>query len=210
MLIMPRYLSPDEIRKIIRLRQKGNSLNEIRAATGKGSATIFKYIQGVAVDPEYQLLLRQKQGRSKYRAQIEWDTAKKIAKEHIALPFSRRDKLLLLTALYWGEGTKKELNIINSDAGLLRVVIQCLRELGVPDTEIKLSLRIFSDCDRQEAIKYWSSMLGLDKSQIGSINLLEGKKGGKLPYGMCRIRVRKGARYFKVIMSMIDLVRTNV
>jgi hypothetical protein len=52
--------------------------------------------------------------------------------------------------------------------------------------------------------------LNLPVSQIRSVNILKGKKVGKLEYGMCRVRVTKGERHFKLIMSMIDLIKSHL
>lgn len=45
--------------------------------------------------------------------------------------------------------------------------------------------------------------------QISNINILKGKKEGKLKFGMCRIGVKKGGKYFKLIISMINLLKSN-
>ncbi|MFZ2522642.1 MAG: hypothetical protein WAX44_03135 [Minisyncoccia bacterium] len=109
-----------------------------------------------------------------------------------------------------GEGNKKELSIINSDPSLIRVVLSCLKELGISNNEIKVSLRLFEDIDKKEAVNYWSKFLNISRSMINHFEIKHGRKVGKLKYGMCRIRVKKSAKYFKLIMSMIDLIRLNV
>jgi hypothetical protein len=50
----------------------------------------------------------------------------------------------------------------------------------------------------------------LPKDFIKNINVIKGKKIGKLKYGMCRLRVKKVGRYFKLIISMIDLIKSGV
>ena len=106
-----------------------------------------------------------------------------------------------------GEGTKRELNIINSDAAMLRVVVHCLRDLGVSDTEFRARIRIYDDINKFKAIDYWAAALSLPVECFKSVNVLTGKKKGKLAYGMCRIRVAKGANYFKLIMSAIERIK---
>ena len=45
-----------------------------------------------------------------------------------------------MSMLYWGEGTKRELNIINGDPGMMRVFISCLRSMGVNENDITIGL----------------------------------------------------------------------
>lgn len=207
---MPRTLAKKDVDTIISLREHGHSLPEIRKITGKPNGTVFKYIQGVAVLPEFLQILKEKQGGSKSRSLRNWQVAAEETKRRLGTPFTDREKLLILSSLYWGEGTKTELNIINSDSALLRVVVDCLKSLGVRNEDFKINLRVFSDCDQEKAVAHWVRELDLPQSQMQNINILEGKKQGKLIYGMCRLRVTKGDRYFKLIMSVIDLMKSNI
>jgi hypothetical protein len=150
--------------------------------------------------------LKVKQGGSKSRALEQWaknrDYSRQLIKE-----LSYNEKILILASLYWGEGTKRELNIINSDPALLRVVIHCLRELGVRDSEFKATLRVYSDLDKQKAIAFWAKSLNLPLACFSNVTVLLGKKEGKLLYGMCRLRVVKGAKYFKLIITTIGRIK---
>ncbi len=198
----------DIIRKIKYLRKNGNSVLEISQQVSRSKSIVSKYIQGVSIPLKYQSVLDAKQGGSKIRSLKAWDQSNKDALEIIGM-LSRRDRILILAALYWGEGTKSELNIINSDPLLLRVFILCLSEIGVDSRDIKVTLRIFQDISKEQAIDYWSKVLVLPKGQILNVNVLEGKKKGKLKYGMCRIRIAKGSKYFKLIMSLIKGIKTS-
>ena len=198
-----------EAETFVRLRQTGHSLPEIQKATGRGSATVFKYIQNVKVLEEYKQILRAKQGGSKARADKGWKESVQKA-DGLLGTLTKRDKLIILTTLYWGEGTKRELNIINSDPELLRVFIECLLLIGVTRDMLRVTLRIFEDGSENEARKYWARALKIPENSILGVNILEGKKLGKLKYGMCRVRVTKGAPHFKLIMSMIELLKSKI
>ena len=198
-----------EVETFVRLRQTGHSLPEIKKATGRGSATVFKYIQNVKVLEEYKQILRTKQGGSKARAEKGWKESSQRATRLLGT-LTERDKLIILATLYWGEGTKRELNIINSDPELLRVFIECLLLIGVTRDMLRVTLRIFEDGSQKEAKRYWSQALKIPENSILGVNILEGKKLGKLKYGMCRVRVTKGAPHFKLIMSMIELLKSKI
>lgn len=194
---------------MIRLRQTGHSLPEIRKATTRGNATVFKYIKNVRVLPKYKDILKSKQGGSKNKANKEWGVASKKVKD-ILPSITSQGKLLIMAALYWGEGTKRELNLINSDPELLRVFVECLLEIGVTRDMLRVTIRIYEDTSEVSARKYWAKVLGVSEKSILGVNVLEGKKKGKLKYGMCRVRVVKSAKYFKLIMSMIELIKSKI
>lgn len=198
--------SKEIVEKIKKLRSEGNSIFEISKIVGKSKSIVSKYIQKVKVLKHYEAILKEKQGGSKARSLKEWEKARIKSKELIS-NFSPKEKLLVLSCLYWGEGTKRELNIINSDPQLLRVFLSCLRDIGVSNSEIKATLRIYEDIDKKDLIKYWSNVISLPKECFKNVNILQGKKVGKLKYGMCRIRVEKSSKYFKLIMSIIEQIK---
>jgi hypothetical protein len=197
------------IDQIVNLRKTGHSIPEIRKATSKGSATIFKYIQGVSVLPEYQNVLKSKQGGSKERSRKNWINARE-ASEKLVNVLTSKEKILILASLYWAEGNKKDFNIINSDPELIRVAVECLEDVGVNKDELSFSLRLYADLNRDEATAYWVSHLGIKKVQIVGVEIIEGKEKGKLIFGMCRVRIKKGGHHFKFIMSVIDRIKKIV
>src|ERR1700690_4334479 len=196
-------ISDREIKRIRELRRTGHSLPEIKNKTGRRRGTVFRYAHAVPVAREFIESLRSKQGGSKVRSELEWEKAKLRAKRLMG-KFTSRDKIMILAALYWGEGTKSELNIINGDPGLLRVFITCLQELDIPKENLRISLRLFGDIPQGKAKLFWARALGLKTEVIHVSEFSKGHKKGKFPFGMCRIRLRKSGPYFKLIMSMIE------
>ncbi|MDP9248982.1 MAG: hypothetical protein M3M85_00515 [bacterium] len=163
----------------------------------------------VTILRKYQPIWKSKKGGSKARSKREWAEAQNRASQIIS-DIGFKEKMLILSALYWGEGNKKELNLINSDPFMIKTVITCLKSLGVKTSELKVSLRLFQDIDKKKAIYFWERTLKLPANTICKIDVIAGKKVGKLQYGMCRLRVKKGGKYFKLIISMIDLIRSGV
>ncbi len=203
-------LLPKEIAKIQNLRKTGHTLYEIKKLTNrKSNGTIWKYIKEVSILPKYQEIWKVKRGGSKARSEPDWREAKNKA-SRILTGFGSTEKMLILSCLYWGEGNKKSLDLINSDPYMLKVIISCLKELGVQESELKISLRLFENIDRNKAISFWTRTLSLSENTIQKIDVIRGNKIGKLEFGMCRLRVKKGGKYFKLIKSMIDLIRQRV
>ena len=176
-----RRISDSEIEKIRQLRKTGHSLPEIKKIVGRGTGTIFRYAHSIPVASEFVGILRAKQGGSRARSKIHWENARAQSTRLIGT-LTSRDKILILTALYWGEGTKSELNIINGDAGLLRVFITCLEELGIPKATLRISLRLFEDIEERQAKRFWSRELGVKVEDIRVSEFSEGKRKGKLPF----------------------------
>ena len=208
---MPKLsLSLKEIAKIQNLRKTGHTLYEIKNLTNrKSNGTIWKYIQGVSILPRYQEIWKVKRGGSKARSTRDWKESQEKASKLIRhIGFT--EKMVILSCLYWGEGNKTSLDLINSDPSMIKVIISCLKDLGIKNSELKISLRLFENINKQKAVSFWTHTLLLPKNTIQKIDVIKGNKIGKLKYGMCRLRVKKGGKYFKLIISMIDLIRRSV
>lgn len=198
-------LPEEKIKTIIQLRKNGHSYNEIKKITRCGYGTIFRYCKNVSLSKKSKEKIDSKQGGSKERSKRNWEKSKKEAKKLLG-DLNFKNKLYLLAGIYWGEGTKKELNIMNGDPNLLKVFLSCIKDLGVLEKDIIISLRIFGSEKKTTSINYWSKGLGIKKELIKIGEVVPGSDSNKLPNGMCRIRVKKGGRYFKLIMSMIQYI----
>src|SRR3989344_6956028 len=107
-------LSEKEISTIISLRNTGHTLYEIKNLTKRANGTIWKYIRDVSVLPKYQDIWKAKKGGSRARSDRDWKEAE-VRASGIVRDIGLRDKMLIISCLYWGEGNKMELNLINSD-----------------------------------------------------------------------------------------------
>lgn len=200
-------VTQEEAEKILLLRRTGHSLPEIRRATKRGSSTVWNLIKDIEVPAEFVPMLRMKQGGSRKRSDLAWAEARLEAKRLLAAPLSSRERLLLLAGLYWGEGTKASFNVINSDPAMIKTAVECMRDLGIQKKDLRISLRLHSDIRPKEAVAFWAELLGVDAHEIKANEIIPGKKIGKLRYGMCRVRVAKAERYFKLVMSLIHEVQ---
>lgn len=107
-------LSKNKIQQIINLRKTGHSINEIQRQVGCGFGTVYRYCKNVSVFKKYTHVLKAKQGGSKILSSKNWDNARKKALEYIVNKPNLQERLYLLAGLYWGEGDKRELSLINS------------------------------------------------------------------------------------------------
>lgn len=191
--------------EIQRLRVAGLSIPEIVASTGEAKTTVTRYVKGVVIPSELVQRLREKQGGSKERARglRENVMEKALAQSSV---MTDRERFFLFVGLYWGEGTKKDFTIINSDPKLIQTSIVSLRAMGISKERLSLSLRVHSDVSVAKAKHFWSTITGISESFIRRIEIIEGKKKGKLPHGMCRIRVNSGIQERLLIQSSIEVI----
>lgn len=199
---MPKLIPKETIKKIKLLRQRGYSLPEIKKEVKVGHGSVFRYIQGVEILPEYKQIWHSKRGGSFKRMKLAEKEAEKNALTSID-SLSKKEKMIFLSALYWGEGSKSDFNLMNTDADLIRVFIKGLYELfNVSKDRLRISIRIYEDLDKKECLKYWSRITGVEYEKFVSVDVLKGRKKGKLPYGMCRVRILKGADMLKYIKAL--------
>ena len=201
--------SISDIKRIKRLREKGLTINEIRAITGKSKSLISGFIKGVDVLPRFREDWLSKRGGSVTRARRQQEEARKIVTKYIS-KIGTQEKMLIAACLYWGEGTKKDFNISNSDPVLIKTFISCLDKFDIKKERLRVTIRIYNDINRQSAINFWSKVIEIPASAILNVNVLNGKKKGKLPYGMCRIRVTKGGFLLKMLKSIQQIIAESV
>ncbi len=184
------------------------SLNEIRNITKHSYDTIAKYTKNVKISSKYIKILKSKQGGSKLKSELNCSKAKKDA-EIIIGNLSDRDILLVTTSLYWGEGTKSQFNLINSDPYLIKIFIKGLYIIGVPKDRIKFSLRIYRDMEEDLVKKFWKEFLDIKDIQFRNSEFIHKSGNSKFRYGMCRITITRPAQYFKLLISMIDSIKNT-
>ena len=123
----------------------------------------------------------------------------------IGLVSKLNDESLALTcaALYWAEGAKKDFSFTNSDPEMIKVFIVCIKRLfNVNNEDVRISIRMYEGMDRGDSIDFWSKIVGFELKNNVSINIVKGRKVGKLKYGMCRVRVKKAGLLLKTLFAI--------
>jgi len=169
-------------------------------------STVYRFAKTVVVLPQYQTRLQARRNTSTILSQQRWNDAKEFASQH-TLKLDTPELMLLGVALYWAEGTKKDLSFMNSDAEMIKLFILFLRQcFAVTNEDLTISLRTYPGLNLNSSVQFWSKVTGkkLDLDKI-SVEHSSGSKITKLPYGMCRVRVRKGGNTLKKILALKDL-----
>ena len=93
---------------------------------------------------------------------------------------SKRDLLIALTALYWGEGSKKNriLFINNSDPEMVKFLMEVFRKLfNVKDDRFILAVginAIHKNRDK-EVVNYWSKITNIPEQQFRKTIFIKAK-----------------------------------
>ena len=105
--------------------------------------------------------------------------------------------------LYLGEGTKRgnhQVALGNTNPLILKAFLAFLRTIcKVNESKIFAELNIFNDIDKNKAIKYWASNVGININQIHHVVVRESKGGtyknkskyGTLAIKVCNIKLKK-------------------
>lgn len=201
-LVVSKRISPEKIILIKNLRSRGWSLPEIHKKTGVSYGSVFRHIQNVQVLPKYKDSWYGKRGGSRKRKQ-KLEMAAHDRAQDLVSSMSEKEKAIFLAALYWGEGGKTDFNFTNSDPEMVRVFVNGLRDIfGISQDEIRASIRIYEDLDSRTVLNYWSKITGIPVNEFINVDILKGKKLGKLKYGLCRIRIKKGGNMLKYLLAI--------
>jgi hypothetical protein len=195
-------LTWDKIKNIQELRKKGFSIPEIAKQEQISKSTVLRRVQGIEILPEHKQRWLGRKNASKIISERSWNSA--IEKGRELLPEVFDEHLALIAAsLYWAEGAKNDFSFTNSDPNMVKVFVSILRKTFlVKDEDFKISLRLYEDLDKSDCIKFWSAIVGVNLANNVSIHTLNGSKKGKLKYGMCRVRVKKGGLLLKTIFAI--------
>lgn len=197
------------ISKLKNLRQSGKSVKEIVKELKLGVGTVSKYTKDLSLSEEARAILEEKRFPSRRVSLEEKNKAKQHAHDLIK-SINKRDIFLIFCSLYWGEGTKKELNIINGDPKLIAFFVKGLLSLGIDKKKIKISIRYYSNQNKKDLTSFWVKLLALEHSNVVGFERVEGSgKVDKLVYGMCRVRLEKSSYYHKLVSSAIEIISSG-
>lgn len=199
-----RIHSVEKIREVKKWRRKGLSINELVEKFSIPKATAWHHIHNVQVLPKYIPILKAKRGGSAKRKQRRLEEAQKCAQKLLQGP--NRDLVITIAMLYWGEGSKRQCEFINSDERIIKSYLIILRKvLNIPEEAIKPTMRIYSGMDERKSLNFWSHVTKIPKHRF-VIRFNDGGTSGRTKYGMCRITIKKGSDTLKLIQSLIDQI----
>ncbi len=192
------------IKKIKILRNLGYSINELVKKFSIPKTTIWYHVHNIKISSKYISILNSKRGGSRKRKEKNWEMAKKYAEK--LLQSAKREYMIALAMLYWGEGSKKKCEFINSDGRMIKLYLEILMDsLKIEKERIIPIMRIFSGMEKEKCLSYWSKITGFSKNKF-IIRFNDGGTKGRTKYGLCRISVKKGGNILKIIQLSIFLI----
>ncbi|HEY4510126.1 MAG TPA: hypothetical protein VJC15_04025 [Candidatus Paceibacterota bacterium] len=204
----------------IAYRKQGYSYAMILDHIDVTQSTLSAWLRDIPFTPNGHVIKRISEARRQFiiqtqeralRAQSERRKIRDDAKSEIS-HITRENLWHIGTMLYLAEGAKKQrqIQISNSDPRVIKIAMRWLLEIcKVPHKNIVASVHLYPDIEETKAIRYWSHITHLSKSQfqktiIDTRQKISKFKHGTLPFGTLHIRVRQGGILFEKISGWIE------
>lgn len=215
-----------------KLRQQGKSYGEIMKILNISSkGTLSSWFHNLELSPtakrrlQHNIALAYQRGLFAFNAKrtknirvenkkILQQSTKEIAQ------LSKKELLLIGTALYWAEGANRELaqsyqivSFTNSDPKMVKIFMRYLREvLLVSDSKIKPGVIIYPNLDPESVRRFWARITNLPKQKFWiTVSISKASKLKRsahfLPYGTAHIRVHSRQLFYKIQGHIAGIAR---
>lgn len=210
--------------KAIALREKGESIKEIAKIIKVSKSSVSIWCRDIVLTEKQiqelhnRMVSKSYVGRMKGAVMQHQKRLERASKEErIGIneigELSKRDLLIALTALYWGEGSKKkrELSINNSDPEMVKFLIRIFRKLFNVEKErfiFRVGINIIHKSRDKEIKEYWSNVTRISLSQFRQTVFIKAKNKKKYSnfathYGTLRINITKSIDIYYRMMGLI-------
>jgi hypothetical protein len=211
--------------KAIALRKQGKSIKWIASELEVSPGSVSLWCRDVVLT-EDQVSFLEKQGRDPHYGQrlvyAKTQQAKRIMKTNELMKegvrevgkLSKRELLLVGTALYWAEGYKKDsqVGLGSSDPAMMKLYVKWLYDcfgLTKDDLLFRVTFNELHKYREKEIVSYWANVFQLteDIFQKPFYQKAKWKKLYENPndyYGVLRIRVRKSTDMLRKIKGYIQ------
>jgi transposase len=210
-----------------RLRRRGVSINAIAKDLGVSKASASVWCRDLVLSKKQKEILYKNKVRGGLSGRLKGAQVNKEKKEatinlykkegkRVVSRVSPREKLLVGTALYWAEGSKRtKLSFVNSDPQMVLFIYNWFREcLGVnkEDFIVRISINEIHKPRINKVLKFWSDLLQLPKSQFRKTIYIKIKpkkiyENHDIYYGMLALRVRRSSNLLYRIDGLIEAIK---
>ena len=211
--------------KVISLREKGLSYNEILGVVSIGNGTISRWCSAIELTEKQKDRIKDKKRntpliRNSIKSSMENKGRDKAWAEKVMSEVKLGGNELLLSGimLYWAEGfnSSKSQNAVftNTDSEMVKLALRFFREvLLVDNSKVKVMVRIGEKGDVAMAEKYWAKVTGLSMDRFQKPEILKLKENSKslekYPNGICRISVYD-VTVRRKISNCIELIKSKI
>ena len=192
------------------MRKQGKTYNEINRLLGIPKSTLSGWFEGLEISARIKRRLWTRNQRkwaesitnyNKKRALDVFnrnnETQQRISKEIGRL--TKRELMLIGTALYWAEGDKKQrwrCKFCNSDPKMIKTIMEFFRDVcKVPGNKFRAYVQIYPNISEQKAKIFWSKISGIPLKQFGKTQTAISKSSkfkrssDTLPYGTFSVKI---------------------
>ena len=214
---------PTKKDKAINLRLEGKSYREIiKTLSISSKGTLNYWFRELKLSPEAKKRIKSNSKKSfeKGLARFNKERTAKIKKENWRIfkqseteisNLSIRELMLIGTALYWGEGYKRQskqtpyIAFGNTDRMMIQIFLRFVREiLLIPEEKIKCKIQIHPNLKDNKAIDFWNKVTNIPKDRLRiSYQTSRASRGlrppNRQPYGTAEIRVAGRKDFFRIM-----------
>lgn len=193
------------------LRAHGWAMPDIAEELGVAKSSVSLWTRDVEI-PE--TVPRRKRPRRKYgpnklerRKQAEIEELAWIGKQEIGT-LSERDLLITGTALYAGEGAKRDggVRFANTDPAFIALFCRWLRHFfTIDESRLRVVLYLHADLDLDAAMTYWSHLTGVPFTRFGKPYRAPTDptiRTAKHEFGCCTVRY-SCSRTHRAVMGLV-------
>ena len=210
------------------LRRKGESVNVIAKTLSVSKSSVSVWCRDIVLTKGQRDVLRESMIRGTYYGRMkgaEMNRKKKEnriryyrekAKEDIGM-LSKRDLLVLLVGLYWGEGAKTDNRFIfsNSDPQMVAVLIYGLQKVWnvrKEDFICRVLINKIHEERNSAVLQFWSNLLNLPPEQFRSTTFIKTSSKKRYEnhnryYGTLKVSVRRSSHLQSHFMGLIGELR---
>lgn len=212
-----------------KLRTQGHTIREIAAQLSLSRGTVSIWCRDIILLPEQILDIEKRHHLKAMKGRLCGVTANKSKKveslrqaalfaENKIQPLNTYEKVLVLTALYWAEGSKGERGVfqfVNSDPVMIKLTAEVLMEcFGVTKDRLACTIQI-NEMHRpriKTVLDFWKNLLELPDEQFTNVSYVKTvhKKvysNYDSYYGICRLLVRKSSYLKYQIQALIHRLK---
>ncbi len=184
-------------------RRNGASIIALTKKYGLAKTTVWHHVKDISLTAAQMKLLKRNGGL--ILGQRRQETAIAQAEPLIAKMQEESIWPAVFASLYWSEGTKKnEFVFTNTDDLMMRVMLSILRKhLGLCNEDFKIMIRVTRSHDQRLCRAHWAKVLDIPARQI-SFDMNDKQNSSKSRYGVCRLTVRRGSSYLRMVHCLIQ------
>ena len=206
MLVYNVYVQKYTDLQLVALKQdrlNGYTVPKLMAKYSIPKTSIWHHIKDLRLSQQAKQVINSSRGGSAARAQVRWTSAQERAEELLRDFDEKNIWAVLLTALYWAEGTKSSFVFTNTDDSMIKIFLKLVRNyLKILDKDMDVLIRICRPMKPEQCRRHWSEITGISLSDI-RINYHDKHNKSTTTYGMCRITFRVGGNHLKLMHCLI-------